>query len=87
MTLRRRKNGPQAAAVSPGQRKKGVWLAMLFALPFAASGIGMLLLSVLPTLYDWSRMQFWQPVDATLLQAQLVTSRGSKSTTYRATAH
>jgi len=33
--------------VSPGQRKKGVWLATLFALPFAASGIGMLLLSVL----------------------------------------
>lgn len=87
MTLRRRKNRPQAAAASPGQRKNGFWLATLFALPFAASGIGMLLLSVLPTLYDWSRMQFWQPVDATLLQAQLVTSRGSKSTTYRATAH
>ena len=86
MTLRRRKNRPQAAAVSPGSAK-GVWLVTLFALPFAASGIGMLLLSVLPTLYDWSRMQFWQPVDATLLQAQLVTSRGSKSTTYRATAH
>ena len=27
----------------------------------------MLLLSVLPTLYDWARMQWWQPVPATLV--------------------
>lgn len=87
MTAVRRKNRPQAVAAPPGQRKKGFWLATLFALPFAVVGVGMLLLSVLPTLYDWSRMQSWQPVDATLLQAQLVTRRSSKSTTYRAVAH
>ncbi|MCO5357607.1 DUF3592 domain-containing protein [Acidovorax kalamii] len=58
----------------------------LFALPFAAVGVGMLLLSVLPTLYDWSRMQFWQPVNATLLAASLNSSRSSKSTSYHVTA-
>jgi hypothetical protein len=58
----------------------------LFALPFAAVGVGMLLLSVLPTLYDWSRMQFWQPADATLLAASLDTHHGSESTSYAAKA-
>ena len=63
-----------------------MWLATLFALPFAVTGIGMLLLSVLPTLYDWSRMQLWQPVEVTLVHAQLIKERGSKSTNYRVAA-
>ncbi|WP_377807984.1 DUF3592 domain-containing protein [Acidovorax facilis] len=61
---------------------------MLFALPFSAVGIGMLLLGVLPTLYDWSRMQFWHEVPARVVSAQLNTHRGSKSgSTYSVSAH
>lgn len=70
----------------PGKKQPGIWVMGLFALPFAAVGVGMLLLSVLPTLYDWSRMQFWQPVNATLLAASLNSSRSSKSTSYTVTA-
>ncbi len=68
------------------RKRAGSWWFGLFALPFAAVGVGMLLLGVLPTLYDWSRMQFWQPAEATLVSAQLNTSRSSKSTTYHVTA-
>ncbi|PJI97646.1 uncharacterized protein DUF3592 [Acidovorax sp. 69] len=74
------------SAAKPGQKRGGRWLLALFALPFAAVGVGMLLLGVLPTLYDWSRMQFWQPAQATLVSAQLNASRSSKSTTYHVTA-
>lgn len=70
----------------PAKKQPGPWVMGLFALPFAAVGVGMLLLSVLPTLYDWSRMQFWQPVNATLLAASLNSSRSSKSTSYHVTA-
>jgi len=65
--------------------KSGRWLLTLFALPFAGVGIGMLLLSVLPTLHDWTRMQSWQPVDATLLSARLNVHSG-KSRTYSVSA-
>lgn len=67
---------------SRGGKRAGRWLLGLFALPFAAVGVGMLLLSVLPTLYDWARMQWWQPVPATLETARLETSRSSKSSSY-----
>lgn len=70
----------------PAKKQPGAWVMGLFALPFAAGGVGMLLLGVLPTLYDWSRMQFWQPVHATLLAASLNSSRSSKSTSYNVTA-
>lgn len=76
-------NPPASGA---GRKRVGSWWLVLFALPFAAVGVGMLLLGVVPTLYDWSRMQFWQPVQATLVSAQLNTSRSSKSTTYHVTA-
>jgi hypothetical protein len=57
-------------------------------LPFSAVGIGMLLLGVLPTLYDWSRMQFWHEVPARVVSAQLNTHRGSKSgSTYSVSVH
>ena len=65
-----------------GGKRAGGWLLGLFALPFAAVGVGMLLLSVLPTLYDWARMQWWQPVPATVVAARLETSRSSKSSSY-----
>lgn len=66
--------------------KTSRWLVALFALPFAAVGIGMLLLSVLPTLHDWTRMQSWQPVEATLLSARLNVHTG-KSRSYSVSAH
>lgn len=70
------------SSVAGKTRRAGGWLLGLFALPFAAVGVGMLLLSVLPTLYDWARMQWWQPVPATLVSARLDTSRSSKSSSY-----
>lgn len=91
----RRRNGgaaPQASAgknqgKNPGN-KSGTWFLMLFALPFTAVGIGTLLLGVLPTLYDWSRMQFWEPVSASVVSASLNTHRGSKSaSTYSVSVH
>lgn len=60
----------------------GVWLLALFALPFASMGIGVLVLSVLPMLYDWSRMQLWQPVPAQVVSAVLDKRRSSGSTTH-----
>jgi len=65
--------------------KQGRWLLTLFALPFAAVGVGLLLLSVLPTLYDWARMQSWQPVQATL-QSTTLNSHSGKSRTYSVSA-
>ncbi len=62
------------------QARSSRWLLTLFALPFAGVGVGMLLLSVLPTLYDWTRMQSWQPVEATLLAASLDEHSGDSST-------
>jgi hypothetical protein len=60
------------------------WFLALFGLPFFCVGAGFLLLSVVPTLYDAARMASWPETPGTLLQAQLVTSHSSKSTTYRA---
>lgn len=80
------KKKQRKADAPKGPRKTGTWGLALFALPFAAVGLGMLLLGVLPTLYDWGRMQGWQPVQATLVSASLNASRGSKSTTYGVSA-
>ncbi len=70
---------------SPARRR---WLTRLLALPFLAVGIGMLCLMLLPTVYDWARMQRWEPVPAQLLAADLQTTRSSKGgSSYLATAH
>lgn len=74
---RRRASNAQARAAQ--EKKRGARFLTLFALPFTAVGIGMLLLGVLPNLYDWARMQLWQPVSATVVSASLNTHRGSKS--------
>lgn len=70
----------------PDRKSASPWLLFLFALPFAGVGIGFLLLSVLPSLYQWQQMQSWQPVSAQLLQAELKTHRGDDSNTYQALA-
>lgn len=75
------------AEASKDHKKTSFWVLALFALPFAAGGLGMLVLGVLPTLYDWGRMRVWTPVPATLTSARLETSRGRKSTTYGVSAN
>ncbi len=55
---------------------------LLFALPFAGVGVGLLVMSVIPTLYDWQRMQSWDEVQARLTHARLIRSSG-EGTTYR----
>lgn len=76
---------PRKPTRNTSSAKTGRWALTLFALPFAAVGVGLLLLSVLPTLYDWVRMQSWQPVDATL-QAATLHSHSGKSRTYSVSA-
>jgi hypothetical protein len=83
----RRRSGGAGGHGAENDQKKGSWFLMLFALPFSAVGIGALVLGVLPTLYDWSRMQFWQEVPAQVVSAELVSHRGSESTTYSVAAH
>lgn len=68
------------------QAKSRSWVLILFGLPFAGVGIGVLVLSVIPTLYDWSRMRSWVQVDARLLEARLESHTGDDSTTYNARA-
>ena len=65
---------------------KRSWQLMLFGLPFAAVGIGFMLFGVIPSVYDWARMQSWQPVQAHLLSAHLEVHRGDDATTYGVTA-
>lgn len=62
------------------------WGTTAFGLLFAAVGLGVLLFGVVPQVYDWARMQRWQPVQATLLSAQLTTSSSRKSTIYGVSA-
>ena len=67
-------------------KKDGGWLVGLFALPFAGVGLGLLVMSVIPTLYQWSRMQHWQLATATLSHAYLQSHPGDDSTTYSVSA-
>lgn len=78
--------GRRHAARGKGSSTAGYWLLALFATPFAAFGVGMLLLSVIPTVYDWGRMQAWQPVQATLVSASLERSRSRNSSSYGVSA-
>jgi len=55
---------------------------VLFGGIFAAIGIGVFILSVIPTLYEGWQMRSWQPVEAFVLQANLDSHRSDKSTTY-----
>ena len=68
------------------QAQSRSWVLILFGLPFAGIGIGMLVMSVIPTLYEWSRMKSWVEVDARLLEASLESHSGDDSTTYNARA-
>jgi len=76
----KRKRAPEVGTArhkTPG----GVWVLALFALPFAAAGLGIFLLMVAPAVYDWARMQSWQPVAAQVESATLQSHHGSKGGT------
>lgn len=64
------------------------WVLVLFGLPFAAAGLGVLFFLAAPMVTDWQAMKSWQPVEAEVLAAELVASRssGNSSTSWRATA-
>lgn len=68
------------------KRLKGRWFMLLFALPFAAAGMGVLLFGIVPNLIEWQQMKSWTPVEAWLHSAELVSSRSEDSTTYRVDA-
>ena len=67
-------------------KKQKPWGMLLFSLPFAGVGLGMLFFSVLPTLYDGLRMSAWPTTPARVISAELQTHRGD-STTYQAMGH
>lgn len=66
--------------------KKLPWGMVLFSLPFAGVGLGLLILSIIPTLYEWQTMSRWQSTPASVTQAELKVSHGDDSTSYQATA-
>ncbi len=62
------------------------WVLMLFGLPFAGVGVGMLLFMVVPTVQEARQMQHWHEGQAELTRAGVEVNRGDDSTTYRAYA-
>ena len=66
--------------------RKGYWGGMLFALLFFGVGVGFLLLSIIPNLWDASRMQNWEHVPAKVEHLNLKTSRSDDTTTYKVIA-
>lgn len=62
------------------------WFLALCGLPFFCIGAGLLVLSIVPTLFEATRMASWPETPGTLLQAQLISNRSSESTTYRVEA-
>jgi len=71
---------------NPLIKTKRSWLLAIIGLPFFLVGVGMFFMSMLPTLYDGWRMQSWLQTEAYLLNADLITSNSSDSTTYRVEA-
>ena len=69
----------------PKKSNQGIGCWVLFSIPFAGAGIFMayLLLSVL---VSWFSMRSWQAVPAKIITTELVSSRGSDSTTYKMSA-
>lgn len=66
----------------PSVKIQRSWFLALFGLPFFCVGAGFLLFSVAPALFDAARMASWAETQGVLSQAQLISNRSSKSTTY-----
>ncbi len=58
------------------------WGLALFGLPFFGIGIGFLILSVIPTLFEAQQMADWPSMQGTLASARLNSSTSDGSTTY-----
>ncbi len=69
------------------QKKRGSrWPGVLFGLVFFSVGAGFLVLSVVPNLWDVTRMQDWVQVQADVVAADLETNHSDDGTTYKVTA-
>jgi hypothetical protein len=73
-------------AAKQDKTRGGRLFLLLYSLPFTLVGLGMLFLAVIPNLYDWTRMQAWEQIDAQLISAELKSHPGDKSTTYEVVA-
>ena len=67
-----------ASRTDKKQTTLGLLVLALFAMPFAAAGLGILLFMTAPMVYDWARMQAWQSVPAQVDSATLQTHKSSK---------
>ena len=67
-----------ASRTDKKQTMLGLFVLALFAMPFAAAGLGILLFMTAPIVYDWARMQAWQSVPAQVDSATLQTHKSSK---------
>lgn len=56
---------------------------LLFGLVFFGIGLGFIVLSIIPTLYDSWRMAAWPSTQASLTSARLISSTSDGSTTFR----
>ena len=79
--MRGASSSSQRAAPKREEPPGGIWVLALFAVPFAAAGIGIFVFMVVSPLYDWARMQTWQPVAAQVEAATLQSHHGSKGGT------
>ncbi|HCE94973.1 MAG: hypothetical protein A2Z90_19040 [Burkholderiales bacterium GWA2_64_37] len=59
----------------------GIWVLALFAVPFAAAGIGIFWFMVASPVFDWARMQTWSQVPAVVESATLQSHHPSKGGT------
>ena len=64
-------------------KPKRKWGILLFSLPFTGVGLGFLLFSVIPSLYDAMQMSDWREAQATVISSELKSYSGD-STTYEA---
>ena len=76
---------PPASPRHATQRREklpgGIWVLALFAVPFAAAGIGIFWFMVASPVFDWARMQTWSQVPAVVESATLQSHHPSKGGT------
>ena len=70
-----------ASRTDKKQTMLGLFMLALFAVPFAAAGLGILLFMTAPMVYDWARMQAWHSVPAQVEAATLQSHKPSKGGT------
>lgn len=70
-----------ASRTDKKQTMLGLFMLALFAMPFAAAGLGILLFMTAPMVYDWARMQAWHSVPAQVEAATLQSHKPSKGGT------